>query len=210
VNIKHLLLGLIVVLFVGFGGGYFFGWYFQPQQLEVADERPVVDAAPVAEQEVQLFFAGRTDEPLVQESVLIAGCQDDVSCIQGLVGSLIAGSQQGNGPVLPPQTQLLGVVIENDLVRLDFSADLVNYHPGGSFSELQSIYSLANSLNLSFPYIRQIQILVEGQPRQTLKGHARIDQPVYADFTFDGQQRQDGQSGGLSIDRLIEEVIEEN
>ena len=66
-----------------------------------------------------------------------------------------------------------------------FSRQLVDFHPGGSLTELLSIYSIANSLSESFPYIRQIQILVAGEVRQTLKGHVRIDQPIYANFSYD-------------------------
>ena len=99
--------------------------------------------------------------------------------------------------------------MENDLARVDFSRQLVDYHPGGSLSELLSIYSIANSLNENFPYIRQVQILVEGELRQTLKGHARIDQPVYADFSYSqpplGGEAVPSQGGkGLSIEKLIE------
>jgi hypothetical protein len=206
---KNLLLGLTVVLLVGLGGGYFFGWYFQPPQ-DLPEELPAVVETSLPQQEVQLFFAGSGAVPLLQETVSIAGCADEASCIRGLVVALIAGSQQGSLPVLPPQAQLLGVEIENDLVTLDFSVELVNFHPGGSLSELTTIYALANSLSLSFPYIRQVQILVDGQPRQTLKGHARIDQPVYADFDFSGHQGQQGPGGTLSIEGLIEEAVEEN
>lgn len=203
---KNLLLGLIIVLLIGLGVGYFFGWYFQPQQ-QLPEQVAVVVVAPLPEQEVQLFFANASGAPLVQETALIAGCEDETSCVRGLVEALLVGSQQGGLPVIPAQTQLLGVEVENDLVRLNFSAELINFHPGGSLSELQTIYSLANSLSLSFPYIRQIQILVDGESRQTLKGHVRIDQPVYADLDFGGQQ---GASGVLSVDGLIEEVVNEN
>jgi hypothetical protein len=203
---KKLLLGVIVVLLLGLGAGYFFGWYFQPQQ-ELQPRLPVVESELFPELEVQLFFAGQGREPLVQETAFIPGCNDEESCVQGVVEALIEGSQQGGLPVLPPQTQLLNVEIQNDLVRLDFSDELVNFHPGGSLSELQTIYALANSLSLSFPYIRQVQLLIEGQELQTLKGHARIDQPIYADFSF-GEQSLDMLDHAPTIDHLIEEVIE--
>ncbi len=204
---KKLLIGLVIVLLLGLGGGYFFGWYFQPQQDQVA-ELPVVAEEPLPEQEVQLFFASRDDGLLVQETALIPACSTDNDCVRNLVTALVAGSQHNGLAVLPAQTRLLGAEIENDLVRLNFSDELVNFHPGGSLSELQSIYSLANSLSVSFPYLRQVQILIAGEVRQTLKGHARIDQPVYADYSLNSQGLAPQKQPGLSIDGLIEEAVE--
>ncbi len=204
---KKLLIGLVVVLLLGLGGGYFFGWYFQPEQDQVT-ELPVVTAEPLPEQDIQLFFASQDDGLLVQEAAQIPVCSNDADCVRSLVEALVAGSRQNGLAVLPAQTRLLGAEIENDLVRLNFSAELVNFHPGGSLAELQTIYSLANSLSVSFPYIRQVQILVNAEVRQTLKGHARIDQPVYADYSFNSQQQVPKKPPGLSIDGLIEEAVE--
>ena len=95
---------------------------------------------------------------------------------------------------------------------LIFSRQLVDLHPGGSLTELLTVYSLANSLNENFPYLRQLQILVDGQIRQTLKGHVRIDQPVYANFSFGqppelgGEAPAAAEKGELSIDQLIQDA----
>ncbi|MEA3363465.1 MAG: GerMN domain-containing protein [Thermodesulfobacteriota bacterium] len=174
------LLGLVVV---GILAGYGVGWYFQ-QPEEVGEEVRIVIAEQLPDREIQLYFTDSSGSFLVPETAEIPGCEDDQECIQRLLNSLITGSQQGNLPVLPKETKILATEVENDLVRVNFSKHLVDLHPGGSLTELLSIYSLANSLNENFPYIRQLQILIEGEVRQTLKGHARIDQPIYADFSF--------------------------
>ncbi len=103
--------------------------------------------------------------------------------------------------------------MENDLVRINFSRHLVDHHPGGSLSELLTVYSLMNSLSESFPYLRQMQILVDGEIRQTLKGHVRIDLPVYVDFTLTqapdtGIAEPVGEEQDYrEIERLIEEAV---
>jgi hypothetical protein len=114
----------------------------------------------------------------------IPGCDEDRDCVGSLLQELISGSQQGGLPVLPESLRVLGIELENDLVRINFSRQLVDYHPGGSLSELLTVYSIVNSLVENFSYLRQLQILIDGQSQQTLKGHVRIDQPVYADFSF--------------------------
>ena len=180
---KKLLLSLFGVLFVGILLGYGVSWYFQQTQ-DPTEEVRVVIAEEVPVREVQLYFVEPQGAFLVPEVYEIPICDEDRDCIYSLVTGLIQGSRQGNLPVLPLETKILTVEVENDLVRVDFSKHLVDFHPGGSLTELLSIYSLANSLNENFPYVRQLQILIEGEVRQTLKGHARIDQPIYADFSF--------------------------
>ncbi len=180
---KKPLLGLLGLIVVGLLVGYGVGWYFQQSQ-EVGEEVRVVIADQLPDREIQLYFADPTESFLVAEAYVIPGCDADQDCILSLLNGLIAGSQQGNLPVLPKETKVLDVEVENDLARVNFSRQLADLHPGGSLVELLSIYSLANSLNENFPYIRQLQIVIEGEVRQTLKGHARIDQPIYANFNF--------------------------
>ena len=180
---KKLLLGLLLVIVVGSLIGYGVGWYFQQSQ-EVSEEVRVVIAEQFPPREIQLYFTDPQGAFLISETREITGCDEDLDCIHSLLIGLINGSQQGNLPVLPKETRILAAEVENDLVRVNFSKHLVDFHPGGSLTELLSIYSLINSLNENFPYVRQLQILIEGEVQQTLKGHVRIDQPVYADFRF--------------------------
>ena len=180
---KNFLLSLLGILFVGILLGYGVSWYFQQPQNKT-DEVRVVIAEEVPVREVQLYFSAPSGTFLIPESREIPICDEDRDCIKSIFLNLIASSQQGNLPVLPAETKILAVEVENDLVQVDFSRHLVDFHPGGSLTELLSIYGLINSLNENFPYVRQLQIRVEGEVRQTLKGHARIDQPVYADFSF--------------------------
>ena len=180
---KKLFSGFLGVLVVGALIGYGIGWYFQqPQQIE--KEVRVVIADQVPPRELQLYFTEPQGDYLVPETHAIPACDEDLDCIQSMLSALIDGSQQGNLPVLPAETKILAVEVENDLLRVNFSKQLIDFHPGGTLTELLSIYSLTNSLNENFPYLRQLQILIDGEVKQTLKGHARIDQPIYADFSF--------------------------
>ncbi len=209
---KKLLSGWLGVLVVGVLAGYGVSWYFQ-QPEEAGEEIRVVIADQLPPRELQLYFTEPQGAFLTPESREIPACDEDRDCIERMLSALIDGSLQNNLPVLPKQTKILAVDVENDLVRVDFSRHLTDFHPGGSLTELLSIYSLANSLNENFPYVRQLQILIEGEVRQTLKGHARIDQPIYADFSFSdpplmdplAEPEDDNPSDqGLSIEMLIQ------
>jgi len=210
---KKVLSGLLCVLVVGVLLGYGISWLTQQPQTGTEEEHVVViDKLP--ERVVQLYFAAPEGTYLVAEDAVIPGCEEDRDCLLSLVQLLANGSQAGNVAVLPDQTTVLGIEVENDLVRVDLSRQVVDLHPGGSLAELFSIYSIANSVSENFPYIRQVQLLVEGEMRQTLKGHARIDQPIYADLNYSRQPGIDGdgdggkeKSQGLSIESLIEQVV---
>ncbi len=211
---KKLLFGLFGVLIVGIIIGYGISWVSQQSQ-EVTREAPLVITEELPRREIQLYFTDPEGTFLVPEVYEIPGCDDDRDCINSLLEHLIAGPQQENLPVLPKETKVLGVEVENDLVRVNFSKHLVDFHPGGSLTELLSIFSLANSLSENFPYIRQLQILVEGAVRQTLKGHARIDQPIYADFSYSqpplagpdpDPMKNTPESQKLSIEQLIQKA----
>ncbi|WP_303722165.1 GerMN domain-containing protein [Malonomonas rubra] len=180
---KKLLLMYLGLLLVGGLIGYGVGWFGQQEQLP--DEGiPIVVEEDLPQREVQLYFADPGGTYLVAESRLIKGCDDDRDCIRSLLEATRAGSQQGLLPVLPKETGILEIELENDLARVNFSRHLADFHPGGSLSELLTVYSLANSLSENFSYLRQLQILIDGEVRQTLKGHVRIDQPIYPDFSY--------------------------
>ncbi len=208
---KKILIGFVGVLIVGVILGYGASWFFQKNQQQTEEVRVIIADEPVR-REIQLYFAAPTADFLVPEAYEVIVCDNDAECIRNLLMGLIAGPVSDNIAVLPKETKVLEVELDNDLVRVDFSRHLVDFHPGGSLAELLSIYSMANSLNENFPYIRQLQILVEGKVLQTLKGHVRIDQPIYADFSFsqppfvpavETQPVAEGDEG-LTIEELIQ------
>ena len=209
---KKILLILSGVLLVGILVGYGTSWYFQQTQ-NTPETLPIVIKEEVTSREIPLYFTAPAGDFLVAESYEIPECEQDSRCIRSLLDGLIKGSQRGNLPVLPKETKILTVEVINDLVRVDFSRQLVDFHPGGSLSELLSVYSLINSINENFPYIRQLQIVIEGEIEQTLKGHVRIDQPIYPDYSysepplpglFPEQSESESAGDNLSIEEILE------
>ena len=169
-----------------------------------APEGPIViepqPVASVAQREVLLYFAVPDAAVLEAEGRDIADCRVEQDCLRSTVQALIDGPQGNLAPVLSPQTILRQVTVEGDLVIVDFSRDFVNSHPGGSLSELLTVYSLVDSLAVNYPYVRQLRILVDGEPLQTIKGHVDLRSPVSADFSF---TRSTKPTGTFSLD-LIE------
>ncbi len=207
---KKIILGLLGILLVGVLAGYGIGWFLQQPQQDVENVRIAIQKE-IPMRGVQLYFTASEGTFLLPETRDIPICDDDSRCIRNLLNGLIEGSQLGSVAILPKETKILGIDIENDLVRVNFSRQLIDFHPGGSLSELLTVYGLINTLNENFPYIRQLQILVDGEIRQTLKGHVRIDQPVYADYSFNQPplnivSTTDSAEDGLSIEKILEDA----
>lgn len=144
---------------------------------------PAVVVSPAEPREVVLYFVDVTGLQLAAEEGKIAGCNDERQCIAQTLAALAQGSAELLA-VIPERTRVLGVEVEQDLATINFSRELSDYHPGGSVSELLSVYSLANTLRVNFPYLRYFQFLIDGEKRPTLRGHIDISRPIEADFRF--------------------------
>ena len=89
---------------------------------------------------------------------------------------------------LPQHTKLLASSFTAPLITIDLSQDLskgaVNF---GGRDEMLAISCLTNSFLENFPAFTSLQILVEGQKRETLAGHIDISQPLrYQPSTIEG------------------------
>lgn len=133
---------------------------------------------------VTLYFGAPDGLALVAEGRDLADCLEEQSCISATVQALIDGPVGDLIPVLPSRTVLHGVSVAGSAARVDFDRALIEGHPGGSASELLTVQALATTLAVNFPSLRQVQLLVGGQPVETLKGHVDLRQPVIPDFTL--------------------------
>ena len=85
------------------------------------------------------------------------------------------------GKTLPKGTKLVALKIEGATAVVDLSPEIIANHEGGSSGELQTIYSIVNTLSLNFPEIKDVQILVGGKKEETIAGHIDISQPLGPD-----------------------------
>ncbi|MCK4509413.1 MAG: GerMN domain-containing protein [Desulfuromonadales bacterium] len=177
---RLILFGCLVVLVfsVGLLVGYF-------KTREAPRVEPVaMDTSAQLSRDVVLYFASADGQTLVAETRKINECQIDEDCLRDTVEALIAGPESGFAPILSTQVRLLGITVVDSLVTIDFSQEMIAAHPGGTQSELLTIYGLVDTLAVNFPHLRQAQFLVEGAPVSTLKGHVDLRQPINPDFTL--------------------------
>ncbi len=63
---------------------------------------------------------------------------------------------------------------------VDLSASFVEAHPSGIEPEMLTLLSMIGTLHANFPQITQVRFLVDGQPRDTLAGHADLTRAYLA------------------------------
>jgi len=61
---------------------------------------------------------------------------------------------------------------------VDLSRETVSAHPGGTTTELLTVYSIVDALTVNLPAVRAVQILVDGKEQETLAGHVDLRRPL--------------------------------
>ena len=61
-----------------------------------------------------------------------------------------------------------------EMAVIDLRSNFVNTHPSGVEVETLTLDSIIGTLHTNLPQIEQIRFLVDGQPRETLAGHADL------------------------------------
>ncbi len=166
---------LIIAAAVTFAAGVVF-------MLLVGDRlfKPGVEEAPT--REIQLYFSNEVGKALAAERRSIRR-----SSLEGELGqaveALIKGPRRGSSlaATIPSGTKLLSLEVQGNTAYVNLSKEIVRNHSGGSSAELQTIYSIVNTLALNFEEIDTVQILVEGEVRDTLKGHIVMGIPLAPD-----------------------------
>ena len=132
---------------------------------------------------VHLYFARRNSFFLTAEPRSLLHSDDPPALADTIVNALIKGPQRGLVNTIPAGTRLNAMYITPDgTCYVDLSAAVRKNHPGGSKSELLTIYSMVNSLVLNVPEIKRVQILVDGNQAQTLAGHIDLQLPFKANM----------------------------
>jgi spore germination protein GerM len=92
--------------------------------------------------------------------------------------ALIEGPRGPLSPTIPSGTKVLALyVTQAGMAYIDFNRAITENHPGGTFSELLTIFSIVNTLALNIDEIEAVKILIEGREAKTLAGHIDIRRP---------------------------------
>jgi germination protein M len=155
------------------------------QAVIVDEEAPLADPTRSAERQVVLFFAREGSDLLHPESRRIFVTASITEQAKQVIEGLIRGPRRALGvPVLPREATLRELYVDREgNAYVDFGADLLERHPGGSDAEIATLFAVVNSLTYNFPQIRSVRILIEGEERDTLAGHIDLRRRYFRDLS---------------------------
>ncbi len=185
---RHLKLTLAIVLLAAsvIGVYYFRGvsrvvHLFRRQRAQ--KEKPFQPSSPLLTQPnasipVKLFFPSLTQPGMLeQEMSEIRASQLDQNRAKQIVLKLIEGSKQNHGRAISQETVLRELFLTPDgTAYVDFSSAIQKDHPGGVEDELQTIYSVVDSLTLNIPSIKRVRFLIDDNEVESLMGHVDLEQ----------------------------------
>ncbi len=67
---------------------------------------------------------------------------------------------------------------------MDLSREVTSAHPGGSFTEMLTVYAIVNAVTANLPSVQRVQILVDGCEVDTIAGHSDMRRPIVRDASL--------------------------
>ena len=130
-----------------------------------------------------LYFSDPDERFLKAEERALPMYETTLKNAEAVMEALIAGPEGNLSRTIPEGTRLLSIYITPDRTAyVDFDEIIREKHPGGSASELLTIYSIVNTLTLNFSEIEKVKFLIKGRERKVLAGHVSIQQPLSANL----------------------------
>jgi spore germination protein GerM len=128
---------------------------------------------------VLLYFSDREEAYLIGEKREILKKNEVNEEAKEMILELIKGPKGKLIPTVPPQAKILSVQLDDKgVAKVNFDRALSRNHPGGSTSEMMTVYSIVNSLTHNFPQVKEVQILIEGEAGGSIAGHLSLEQPI--------------------------------
>jgi spore germination protein GerM len=163
------------------------------EEEEAAREGLATSTAPTESQgpqvarriSVRLYFEASDRDGLLPEERTIAFSADLARQLRTVVEELVKGPTTGLIPTLPAQTRVLEVfVTARGVAYVDLSTEAGAGLPGGSRSELLTVYSVVDTLVTNFPAVSRVQILLDDRQVPSLAGHVDVSRPLPPDMTL--------------------------
>ncbi len=119
-----------------------------------------------------LYFGDDDSDFLITEVHRISSAGSEESRIIALINELISGPSERSVRTIPEHTELISVkVSKTGLATVDFTRELSDDHPGGTSSELMTVFSIVNTVISNNKKINKVKILIDGKRVDTIGGH---------------------------------------
>ncbi|MGH7442736.1 MAG: GerMN domain-containing protein [bacterium] len=137
-----------------------------------------------ARHRVWLTFPSGSKPGFVNVGVEIYATTSLVAQAKQVLMALMAGPPQGNssGAVscFAPGASFLELYLIPDrgLAVVDLPSATVDALPGGTSCEVAVLYCLVHTLCADVPKVSKVQVLIDGQPAESLRGHFDLQDPL--------------------------------
>lgn len=167
---------LIAIVF----GGLFWQKY---RQATILPDLPPAQQGDAAVRKVILFFADHEGK-LVREARETERCNDSADCARSLLEELFSGPVGDYDDLLPEWTSIRSVSLDAATATIDLDKSFADNIPSGSSSEMLAVYAIVNTICANLPEIRQVGIMIEGNPQSRLK-HLDLSEPLEPDYNLE-------------------------
>jgi len=128
---------------------------------------------------IYVYFPRLPDMKFVGEALEIEGDLSNEEKVRRIMSRLVDGPEDEElVSVIPYNTIINKVRVDEDIVYLDLSKEFVENHPGGSMGEYSTLYSIVNSLT-EIKGINGVDFSIQGEKLETYKGHCEFNEPLY-------------------------------
>jgi spore germination protein GerM len=150
----------------------------------VVDEPP----PPTAHITATLFYGASDGQTLVPVRVDVPLASDVVAQGQAILTALLETSApEPLVSVIPEGTKLRAFyVTPRGDAFVDLSSEVTTRHPGGSLTELLTVYAIVNAVTANLQAVQRVQILVDGREVDTVAGHVDVRRPLARDTSLVG------------------------
>jgi hypothetical protein len=126
-----------------------------------------------------LFYVSDDGTTLVPTSRNVAYGATPVLQARRLVEAQIAEPPDGLISAIPAGTTVRALFISDTRdAYVDLGGTIVSGHTGGSLDEALTVYAIVNAITVNLPDIAAVQILIEGQEVDSLRGHVDLRAPL--------------------------------
>ena len=143
--------------------------------------------APPAGRKIKarLFYVAEDGTHLAGVEREIAYGESTVAQANEIVAAQIAPVAEPLVSAVPAGTTLRALFIsDRGDAYVDFSREMIASHPGGSTTELLTIYTIVSALTENLPAVHTVQLLVDGKEVDTIAGHVDLRRPLEKNLTW--------------------------
>ncbi|MFY9559107.1 MAG: GerMN domain-containing protein [Terriglobales bacterium] len=178
---RHLMIGVAVMLVIVLAMGFYLRHVSRSaaeMQRLAADTRPVTAPAFGPTETVTLYVADDDAGVLRSQSAQIPLPGGRQQRAEELLRALLRIYQQPDSPhPLAPAADIRSIyLIDPGAAVIDLNAAFADQHRSGILGEQLTVNSLVETLAVNVPGITRVKILVEGNTRETLAGHADLNE----------------------------------